>query len=189
LAIYSIPTRGFTAVVSVFRGTPPPKPLICKSVLNRFGALDRDPWAEPTGEEFCILCACFVLARSDIIKTSLFVIHSVWPFVVVGYLQFLGNKKPCLLEVSRVEKNYYAPSPAYPWTVQSYFGFMTAIPNRKSGIKHITLPDAAATRRFCDPCRRPNRGGYVRAGFHRKTLRLYQNTSYSQLIFSIFYLA
>ncbi len=27
LAIYSIPTRGFTAVVSVFGGTPPPKPL------------------------------------------------------------------------------------------------------------------------------------------------------------------
>ena len=30
LVIYSIPTRGFTAAVSVFRGTPPPKPLICK---------------------------------------------------------------------------------------------------------------------------------------------------------------
>jgi hypothetical protein len=30
LEIYSIPTRGFTAAVSVFRGTPPPKPLICK---------------------------------------------------------------------------------------------------------------------------------------------------------------
>ena len=30
LAIYSIPARGFTAAVSVFRGTPPPKPLDCK---------------------------------------------------------------------------------------------------------------------------------------------------------------
>jgi len=30
LVIYSIPTRGFTAAVSVFRGTPPPKPLDCK---------------------------------------------------------------------------------------------------------------------------------------------------------------
>ena len=30
LAIYSIPARGFTAAVSVFEGTPPPKPLNCK---------------------------------------------------------------------------------------------------------------------------------------------------------------
>ena len=30
LVIYSIPTRGFTAAVSVFWGTPPPKPLDCK---------------------------------------------------------------------------------------------------------------------------------------------------------------
>ena len=29
LAIYAIPTRGFTAAVSVFRGTPPAKPLNC----------------------------------------------------------------------------------------------------------------------------------------------------------------
>ena len=30
LVIYAIPTRGFTAVVSVFMGTPPAKPLNCK---------------------------------------------------------------------------------------------------------------------------------------------------------------
>jgi hypothetical protein len=30
LAIYSIPARGFTAAVSVFKGTPPPKPFDCK---------------------------------------------------------------------------------------------------------------------------------------------------------------
>ena len=30
LAIYSIPTRGFTAAVSVFKGTPPAKPFDCK---------------------------------------------------------------------------------------------------------------------------------------------------------------
>src|SRR5208282_5163924 len=49
LVIYSIPTRGFTAVVSVFRGTPPPKPLKCKI---RFalpgGAMDRS-WAHHVG--------------------------------------------------------------------------------------------------------------------------------------------
>ena len=55
----------------MFRGTPPPKPLNCKSVLNHRGALISDPWADPTGEEFCILCAIFNMVRSDIIKTSL----------------------------------------------------------------------------------------------------------------------
>ena len=70
LVIYSIPTRGFTAAVSVFMGTPPAKPLICKSVSNHLGALVSDLWADPTGEEFCILCAIFNMVRSDIIKTS-----------------------------------------------------------------------------------------------------------------------
>ena len=70
LVIYSIPTRGFTAAVSVFRGTPPAKPLICKSVSNHPGALMSDLWADPTGEECCILCAIFSFVRSDIIETS-----------------------------------------------------------------------------------------------------------------------
>jgi hypothetical protein len=52
-------------------GTPPTKPLICKSVSNHLGALISDLWADPTGEEFCILCAIFNLVLSDIIKTSL----------------------------------------------------------------------------------------------------------------------
>ena len=30
MAIYAIPTRGFTAAVSVFKGTPPTKPFDCK---------------------------------------------------------------------------------------------------------------------------------------------------------------
>src|SRR6266705_4054843 len=49
LVIYSIPARGFTAAVSVFRGTPPPKPLICKSVSNHLGARLRSRWADPIG--------------------------------------------------------------------------------------------------------------------------------------------
>jgi hypothetical protein len=70
LVIYSTPTRSFTAAVSVFRGTPPAKPLICKSVSNRPGALISDLWADPTGEEFCILCAIFSFVLPDIIETS-----------------------------------------------------------------------------------------------------------------------
>jgi len=45
LVIYSIPTRGFTAALSVFRGTPPPKPLECKFWLNTIGALLCERWA------------------------------------------------------------------------------------------------------------------------------------------------
>jgi len=44
LVIYSIPTRGFTADVSVFRGTPPPKPLECKFWLDTIGALLCERW-------------------------------------------------------------------------------------------------------------------------------------------------
>jgi hypothetical protein len=71
LVIYSIPARGFTAAVSVFRGTPPPKPLKCKSVSNHLGARLRSRWADPTSEEFFLLCATFSFATTDIIETSL----------------------------------------------------------------------------------------------------------------------
>ena len=66
----ALPTRGFTAAVSVFRGTPPPKPLKCKSVSNRFGTGLRSRWAEPTGEEFVLLCAILTSAPADISETS-----------------------------------------------------------------------------------------------------------------------
>ena len=70
LAIYSIPTRGFTAAVSVFRGTPPPKPLDCKIWLNTIGAPLCDRWAGPTGGELRFSCACFRFVSVDIIKMS-----------------------------------------------------------------------------------------------------------------------
>ena len=49
LAIYSIPARGFTAAVSVFRGTPPAKPFNCKIWFKRSGARIGDRWADPIG--------------------------------------------------------------------------------------------------------------------------------------------
>ncbi len=92
LAIYSIPARGFTAAVSVFGGTPPPKPLKCKSVSNHPGARLRSPrgvmprslagsvvtptpqgerWADPTGGKPRLSCAILSFATADIIETSL----------------------------------------------------------------------------------------------------------------------
>jgi hypothetical protein len=70
LVIYSIPARGFTAAVSVFIGTPPPKPLNCKSVANHRGALISDLRADPTGEEHWFFCALFSFVLRDIIETS-----------------------------------------------------------------------------------------------------------------------
>jgi hypothetical protein len=71
LAIYSIPTRGFTAALSVFMGTPPAKPLDCKIRLNTFGAHFFDLRAEPTGGEPRLSCALISFVFGDIIEMSL----------------------------------------------------------------------------------------------------------------------
>ena len=70
LVIYSIPTRGFTAAVSVFRGTPPPKPLECKFWLNTSGALICRRWAHPTGGEPRLSRARISFVSVDTIKMS-----------------------------------------------------------------------------------------------------------------------
>src|SRR5437016_11476340 len=64
----AIPTHGFTVVLSVFRGTPPAKPLKCKR--NRLGARFRQRWTESTGGKPRLSCVRIRLVLSDIIKTS-----------------------------------------------------------------------------------------------------------------------
>jgi hypothetical protein len=73
LAIYSIPTRGFTAAVSVFRGTPPTKPLICKFKIRLARVRDAVfwSWAHHTGEASLLVLVKFNLSPEDIIKMSL----------------------------------------------------------------------------------------------------------------------
>ena len=97
-------TRGFTAAVSVFRGTPPPKPLKCKFVSNQIGARLRSRWADhPTRGIPRHSCALIRLALSDIIETSLCycsqTVHLSLPSFTV---RFRETKKPCLHGVSRV---------------------------------------------------------------------------------------
>jgi hypothetical protein len=118
LVIYSIPARGFTAAVSVFGGTPPPKPLNCKSVSNQSGARLRSRWANPTGEKPELLCAIFGFA-ADIIETSLVdpsQMHHLWLLSFICW--FRENKKPCSHKVSRVWKIFFrfvtCLSPGYP---------------------------------------------------------------------------
>ena len=89
----AIPTHGFTVVLSVFWGTPPAKPLNCKSVSNRLGARIRSGWAHHTGGTPRHSCDRFRLALSDIIKTS-FSFHSQFrlPFVALFTDSYLKQK-------------------------------------------------------------------------------------------------
>jgi hypothetical protein len=115
----AIPTHGFTVVLSVFRGTPPAKPLNCKSVSNRLGARIRSVWAHHTGGTPRHSCpssivplagrrtdAAIRLALSDIIKTSLsYRSQTVHLSFLRPSPRFQGNKKPRLRFVSRVKEN------------------------------------------------------------------------------------
>jgi hypothetical protein len=67
LVIYSIPTRGFTAAVSVFRGTPPAKPFDCKIRTGSSGAPCGDRGADPTGGEPRLSRAFLCFVPGDII--------------------------------------------------------------------------------------------------------------------------
>ena len=69
LAIYSIPTRGFTAVVSVFGGTPPPKPLKlnCKIRFVVPGDAMCRSRAHRTGDDSMLVSVKFSLSPEDII--------------------------------------------------------------------------------------------------------------------------
>ena len=67
LVIYSIPTRGFTAVVSVFRGTPPAKPLIAKNRVFHPGAAVAVLWAHLIGGQPWLASLTSILFPGDII--------------------------------------------------------------------------------------------------------------------------
>src|SRR6267378_3896932 len=79
----AIPTRGFTAVLSVFWGTPPPKPLDCKIRLNSLGALVGDLWADPPAGKLRSPAAFFVLCQVTSSRRQYF-------FLTVAYLSFSG---------------------------------------------------------------------------------------------------
>jgi len=94
----AIPTHGFTVVLSVFGGTPPAKPLNCKSVSNRLGARIRSVWAHHTSGTLWHSCDRIRLALSDIIKTS-FSYHSQFqlPFALIVDRYIFRQQKTRLL--------------------------------------------------------------------------------------------
>jgi len=67
LAIYSIPARGFTAAVSVFEGTPPPKPFDCKIRFALPGCAIEPSRAHHIGDDSKLVFAKLGFAPEDII--------------------------------------------------------------------------------------------------------------------------
>ena len=123
LVIYAIPTRGFTAVVSVFRGTPPTKPLDGKIWLNTSGANFSERWACPTGGEPRLSRANSSFVSVDIIEMSL---QFRSPFVVTfAFSHSRKIKKPCSLFGKQGLEKFCSSSltclpPVYP---NSFRGF------------------------------------------------------------------
>jgi hypothetical protein len=74
LAIYAIPTRGFTAALSVFEGTPPPKPLRlkCKTRAARSGDDIDSAWAHHLGDDSTPVSTKINLSPEDITWMSRF---------------------------------------------------------------------------------------------------------------------
>ena len=120
----ALPTHGFTVVLSVFRGTPPAKPLKCKSLSNRLGARFRSRWAEPTGGTPRHSCARIRLALSDIIKTSLFYrSHRLFTFRFAAFAAISGKQKtlPTFRKQGLREIRLRSSEPAYAESIQITF--------------------------------------------------------------------
>ena len=102
----AMPTRGFTAVVSVFGGTPPPKPLKCKIRFALSGGAMGRSWAHHTGDDSKPVFAKFSLSPDDITRMSRCSCSQTVRLSLPSFVfQCRGeNKKPCLRSVSRVEK-------------------------------------------------------------------------------------
>ena len=120
--LIEIPTHGFTVVLSVFRGTPPAKPLNCKSVSNRLGARFRPAWTHHTGGTLFRSCASIRLALSDIIKTSLYYCSRILHLSFGHPAHFRETKNPAYFAVSSVGKILIRSSePAYTQSIQISF--------------------------------------------------------------------
>ena len=137
----AIPTHGFTVVLSVFGGTPPAKPLNCKSVSNRLGARIRSVWAHHTDGTLWHSCDRIRLALSDIIKTS-FSFHSQFrlPFVLIVDRHIFRQQKTLLTSGKQGYRNPMFDSlPAHLSIIQTRFGGSPAIRFGWPKVKRTTL--------------------------------------------------
>ena len=128
----SIPTRGFTAVVSVFRGTPPAKPFDCKSGPNPRDVLGGDRRAHPTGGEPRLSHVQFVLASRTSARCRVLSHSPSQSFrcsVSVSVVH-RENKKPCSPSVSRAGKSWSSRDALYLLTFRDLAGGYVPGPDR-----------------------------------------------------------
>jgi hypothetical protein len=127
----AIPTHGFTVVLSVFWGTPPAKPLKCKSVSNRLGARFRQRWTESTVESLGFPAPEFVCCYRTSSRRHFLSTHSALPFVIKFHFCFASawvNKKPCFHSGKQgVEIRCLVRLPAHLQSIQTGFGLLPAI--------------------------------------------------------------
>ena len=124
LAIYSIPARGFTAAVSVFRAHLLRSPSIVKSGLNVLALVSAIDGQTPSVERDRSFLPNLVSRQVTSFRCPLFSTHSFDPFVSL-IQSLIDNKKPCSHAVSRVWKFYDSSitcsPPVYPiWVLDSH---------------------------------------------------------------------
>lgn len=97
-----MPTRGFTAVVSVFGGTPPPKPLKCKIRFALPGDATGHSWAHHTGDDSMLVFAKFNLSPDDITRMSRCSCSQTIRLSLLSFVfQFRGEKQKTLLTLGK----------------------------------------------------------------------------------------
>ena len=162
----AIPTRGFTAVVSVFGGTPPVKPLNCKIRLARSDTAAGTSRAHHAGEcrrtATTLVVFKITLSSDDITWMSFCfcsqIVHLVLAFVHADHTAG-RTKNPAYLSVSRVRKiSIRSSEPAYTGCIQTTFGSLPDPRHGESRAKRMTRVRPAMTCRFRDRRRRPTRG-------------------------------
>jgi hypothetical protein len=158
------------AAVSVFGGTPPPKPLICKSVSNRLGARFRSAWAHHLGGTPRHSCAIFSFGTTDIIATSYFIgTHSRFTFRCCHSPSVSGKQKT-LLPIGKQGwgENFFSLRQfllaRFPIRGQPIAGV-----TNQTALAEFTAKDGAimTNRAQRDSLHRPARGCHGSASFHR----------------------
>ena len=152
--VYSTPARGFTAAVSVFGGTPPPKPLNCKVWENPAGAFARHARTRSSRlYDFQPSNLCCIAFRSRFDR---------------GLHLIRTTKNPAYFAVSRVWKtrSIRLLGPAYLLAAQVGNRLFDTICPGQTQAGHAIGARPVMARRGDDHGLRPIRGCHVRAGFH-----------------------
>ena len=127
LAISSIPARGFTAAVSVFWGTPPPKPLNCKNLSIHSGARMDWPWAHSTGGKPLLSFPILVSRRKTSSRCRRVLDHRCFTFRSRYPLVISTKQKTLLTRGKQGGEIFFVSLPAHLRIIQTSFGTLPTI--------------------------------------------------------------